>query len=383
MSAQPKRSPSGWVPFSIATDARAIADLRHRLERARRVRPVDSAGWDYGIEASYLDGLLADWAVFDWKRQVEELNRLSHHLVEVEGQPIHFVHFPGVRLPVLLTHGWPSSFLEMLPLAERLAAAGHEVVVPSLPGIGYSPAAARPGMTAQRVAVLWHRLAEQFGYARFAAHGCDVGAHVTALMAAEPRGRLVGAHMGSVPLPGPKRETQDPENAAYLARVKAWRHREAGYVEIQRTKPDTLAAALIDSPAGLAAWIGEKFHAWSDPATPVPRATLLSTLSIYWFTGCIASSMRYYLETARLPRRLGADQRVTIPCGFFLEAPDAGADPAIGKLGRPGAPPRTATEVSWNIRSWFVAPQGGHFPALETPALLAGDLLGFLNTLDG
>ncbi|WP_229726113.1 epoxide hydrolase family protein [Frigidibacter albus] len=367
-------------PYQIPFDPDALAELHQRLDRARRVRPVDGAGWDYGIEAGYLDALLADWRAFDWQVQVERLNRLPHQMIEVQGHPIHFVHFPGQGLPVVLSHGWPSTFLEMLPLAERLSAAGHAVILPSLPGIGYSPAATVPGMSAQRVALLWHGLMQALGHDRYAAHGCDVGAHITALMAAEPQGRLIGAHIGSVPLPGARQETRSPEDAAYLARVKAWRDRETGYVEIQRTKPDTLAAALIDSPAGQAAWMAEKFRAWSDPATPIPRETVLATLSIYWFTGCIAPSMRYYLETARLPRRL--DAPITLPCGFFLEAPDAGADPATGKLGRAGAPPRAATEPAWNIRRWFVAPEGGHFPALETPDLLAGELLAFLASLE-
>jgi pimeloyl-ACP methyl ester carboxylesterase len=385
--------------FRIDVGDTAIQDLKHRLDSFRRPRNL-SSGWIYGLDSDYLTSLLTTWRhEYSWREHEAELNALPQYRKRIGNAEVHFFHLPGSGrspMPLILTHGWPSSVVEYLPLAKRLAYpeqfGGKEedafsVVIPSLPGFGYSSAADSTLLSPQAASGVWVALMESLGYPRFAAHGCDVGAHVTALMGLNYPAHLIGVHMGSVPIPGPSRRemTRTPEEQAYLDRVQRWRKHETGYVEIQRTKPDTLAAALNDSPGGLAAWIAEKWRSWSDCGgtleSAVSRATLLTNISLYWFTGTIGTSMRYYFETSHTERRLVPGQKIAVPCGFLLEAPDVGADNRIGKIGRPGAPPRAPLEESYDIRRWTVAPYGGHFPAVETPDLLVDELRHFFGEL--
>jgi pimeloyl-ACP methyl ester carboxylesterase len=389
------------TPFQIAIPDEELRNLQARLDAVRLPQFLDGVGWAYGIDKDYLGSLLETWrSDFDWRAQERSLNAYPQATVTIDGVGIHYAHVRGVGpnpMPLILTHGWPSTFIENLAIADRLADPAKyggdpedafDVVVPSLPGYGFSDVSASPGMSVYVVAKLWPKLMQALGYRRYGAHGCDVGSHVTALMGLNAPEGLVGVHMGSVPIPPAGRKTsgeRTDEEAAYLRRASDWKAAEYGYVEIQSTKPHTLAVGLSDSPAGLAAWIAEKWRAWSDcgdedrPESAIPRDVLLTNIALYWFTNTIGSSIRYYYETARIPRRFAPGQRIDLPCGFFLEPPGRGIEGQ--RTGRMGAPPRFRTEEGYNIRRWFVPPRGGHFPALEVPDLLVDELRMFFREL--
>ncbi|MGI8451216.1 MAG: epoxide hydrolase family protein [Streptosporangiaceae bacterium] len=278
----------------------AAGDLRDRLRRTR-LPAADGEGWERGVPRSWLAALLDDWASFDTAAFQARLDGLIHREAAVDGQLIHLVHVPGRGpdpLPLLLTHGWPGSFceyLDLIPLLADPAAHGGDpadaftVVVPSLPGFGFSAAPPPGGLTPAKVAALWHRLmTEGLGYPRFAAHGSDLGAGVTAWLARDFPAAVAGIHLATPGLAAPPRPWS-PAEEAFLAGAAAWTAEEGGYAHEQATKPSTLGAALHDSPAGLAAWIGEKVTAWSavtgDGQPAFGRDLLLGTLTLYWVTG--------------------------------------------------------------------------------------------------
>lgn len=388
------------VPFRIDVPQPALEDLAERLRRTRWPGAIAGGGWAYGIDDGYARELADGLAGFDWRTYEAELNAFPHFKIEIDGLNIHFLHIRGKGpspTPLLLTHGWPSSFVEWLglvgPLADPAAFGGDpadcfDVIVPSLPGYGFSDIPEQPGMTPRRIADLWARLMGELGYPRFAAHGCDWGSYITSLLGLDHPDRVMGLHMGSVSLSVPSDDAdpagRTPEQIEWARRRKRWLRREAGYSAIQATKPQTLAYGLNDSPCGLAAWIGEKWRAWSDQADPscaIPAETLLGNIAIYWFTGTINSACRLYYESDQAPVRLLPGQRVEPPAGFFIESPAASrAKGGRGKI-PPDAGPRRRAEAAFNVRRWCVAPRGGHFPALETPDLLVGELRDFFRDL--
>ena len=302
----------------------ALDDLRERLLRPR-LAAADGEGWARGVPRSWLAALLDDWRSFDVAAFQARLDRLAHREVTVDGQRIHLVHLAGQGpdpLPLLLTHGWPGSFceyLDLIPLLADPAAHGGDpadaftVIVPSLPGFGFSAAPPPGGLTAAAVARLWHRLmTEGLGYPWFAAHGSDLGAGVTAWLARDFPAAVAGIHLATPGLavpPGPR----SPAEETFAAEVTAWTAGEGGYAHEQSTKPSTLGAALHDSPAGLAAWIGEKVMAWSavtaDGQPAFGRDLLLGTLTLYWVTGTITSSPAALLGLRARPRRRAAGRR--------------------------------------------------------------------------
>jgi pimeloyl-ACP methyl ester carboxylesterase len=389
------------TPFRVEIGDDAIADLHFRLDRVCWPRFAEGVGWRYGIDPDYARSLVHHWRHdFDWRVQEAAINALPQFIAEIDGTAIHYFHVRGKGpspLPLILSHGWPSSFVEWLAVVDMLTDPerhggdprdAFDVIIPSLPGYGFSTARSAPGDSPYRVCKLWPTLMSGLGYSRYGAHGCDIGAHVTALMGLDGPPGLVGIHMGSVPIP-PAQDSrhgeQTVEEVDHLARSATWREREGGYIAIQSTKPNTLAVGLADSPAGLAVWVAEKWRAWSDcgdvPEVITPRDVLLTNISVYWFTNTIGSSVRYYYETAQVPRRLPVGRGIEVPCGFFLESPGLAADPATGRVGRIGPPPRDRVETSYNVQRWFVAPNGGHFPALEVPDMLVRELRGFFAPL--
>jgi pimeloyl-ACP methyl ester carboxylesterase len=308
-------------PFRIDVAPQALADLAGRLARTRWPDEVEGAQWDYGTNLAYLKELVEYWEKkFDWKKQERTLNNLPQFVVPIDGLDIHFIHVRGTGpnpLPLVITHGWPSSVFEMQkvigPLTDPArfggnAADAFDVVVPSLPGFGFSARPSRRGPT--HVDRLWRRLmTDVLGYPRFVVHGVDIGARVTSAL-----GRFHGdvvqcIHIGSVDLdwPDPLPETAKMSGAEreYLERVKRWEIEEGGYAAIQSTRPQTLTYGLHDSPAGLAAWIVEKFRAWSDCNGDIEsrftKDELLANIMIYWATGTIGSSMRRYFEAKTQP----------------------------------------------------------------------------------
>ncbi len=348
-----------------ATEA-DLHDLRQRLARTRWPDALPETDWDLGVDVNAIRELATYWqAEFDWRTQEAEIARFPHHLAEIDGQEIHFIQQRGVGpdpLPLIVTHGWPSSFLEMLPLISLLAdpaahggdpADAFDVIVPSLPGFGFSGRPAGPGMDEARIAALWSRLmTEGLGYERFGAHGGDIGAKVSQHLAAAQPERVAGAHL-----------IQDAD----------WGPAEGAYAFLQATKPQTLAVGLTDSPAGQLAWIAEKFRAWSDSGGDLlsrfSADALLANATLYLLTETIGSSVRLYAG-GEFAAWGDPGPVVTVPAGFAL----------VGWSG--GPPPEEADARAFSdVRRVTRMPRGGHFLAGEEPALLAEELRAFFRPL--
>lgn len=376
-------------PFHPALDPAAVADLGERLRRTRWADAWPDPEWGMGTEAETLRDLVAYWADgFDWTRYQAELARFPHFRAAVGGLGIHFQHVPGRGprpLPIILTHGWPSSFLEMAEIIGPLAdPAGHggdaadafDVVVPSLPGFGYSERPA--GLVRARIPALWRELmVDRLGYRRFAAHGVDIGAGVTINLGRFFPADLVGIHTTSVfdPPVGPEDVLTDAE-ASYRKAQRRWEDEEGAYRHQQGTRPQSLMYGLHDSPVGWAAWILEKYRRWSDCKGDVVgkfgRDYLLATGSLYWLTGTIPSSIRMYLDGRVSAQPLQPGERVEVPCGFAIFPRE---------LGRAAQPPREWAERAYRVEHWTEMPSGGHFPAREEPELLVRDIREFFRPL--
>jgi pimeloyl-ACP methyl ester carboxylesterase len=385
------------TPFRIAVPDAALDELRAAIVRTRWPDQVEDAGWDYGAELGFVQELVAYWADgFDWRAREQVLNSVPQYRAEVdapgfEGFGLHFVHQPGVGaapLPLVLTHGWPSTHYEYHDVVARLANPGafgddpadaFHVVVPSLPGYGFSDIPRRRGMTPRVMATMFVALMRELGYDRFAAAGCDWGAYVTALLGLDHPDALVGVHMGMLNFRAADPYEPTADDADYGTRAKAWRREESGYSEIQGTKPQSLAYGLMDSPAALTAWIVEKWRRWSDCAGDVQqlftRDELLTTVAIYWFTGTINSANRLYYESRRDPVRLSEGERVQPPAGFLFERVVGAPTPNIGP------PPRRRADAVYDVRRWTVADRGLHFPAMENPDVYVEELREFFRPL--
>lgn len=375
--------------FRIAVPDEVLADLRERIARTRWPDEIAHSGWDYGTNRAYLKELLEYWRNgFDWRAQEAKLNAFHHFLAEVDGLRLHFLHERGRGpdpIPIVLVHGWPSTFFEMTKLAPLLAnPAAHggdardafDVVVPSLPGFGFSEIPSERGMTKTRMAqLLADLMIEVLGYDRFAARGGDIGSGVAALMAMDYTKHVIGIHVSDVlrPYLGPGARVFTEAERRFFEEERQWMEKEGAYDHIQATKPQTLSYGLTDSPAGLAAWIVEKFRGWSDCDGDAERRftkdELLTNLTIYWATGTINSANRRYFERDAEPRDLGPDDRVRVPTAVTIFPAD------IDK------PPREWGERVYDVRRWTVMPRGGHFAALEEPELLARDIREFFRPL--
>ena len=377
-------------PFTVNVPQPMLDDLRARLARTRWPDEVDDAGWDYGANLAYMRELVQYWATrFDWRRHEHALNAFPQFRADVEGTGVHFIHVRGrgpAPMPLLITHGWPSSVVEMLEIIPRLADPGahggdpadaFDVIVPSVPGFGFSDRPGR-GMTRSRVAGLWARLMEGLGYARYALHANDIWAVLSGWLAYDAPERVIALHTLMPTFPGPViGEDARPLTAAERAfeEVQArWMREEAGYNAIQETRPQTLAYGLHDSPAGLAAWIVEKWRAWTDPAGEVERYfsrdLLLANVTLYWVTETANAANRSYYERAREPRAI--TERIAVPTGVALSTE------AVQR-----APRERAERGYADIRRWVEFPRGGHFIAAEEPALLAEELRTFFRSFRG
>ncbi|KWI59736.1 multidrug MFS transporter [Burkholderia pseudomultivorans] len=373
-------------PFDIAIPDQALDDLRRRLRDVRPPVLTPAEPWQQGMDDAWLRELLAYWADgFDWRAAERALNRLPQFVADVDGQRVHFIHRRGAGpepYPLVITHGWPGSVFEFDALIDRLcdpAAFGgdpgdaFDVVVPSLPGFLFSPAPTAPGMSAWQVADRWAALMSGLGYRRFGAQGGDLGAGVSIALGARHAGVVDGIHLNY--LPGnfePPTEPASPptdDEQAFLTQRGDWVALEGGYAHVHMTKPRTLAVALNDSPAGLAAWIAEKCRTWSDCDGDIARRfshdTLLTGISLYWFTGCIGASMQMYWENRLQPMRLAPGQRVAMPVAFARFPKEI------------SRPPRSWLERAFDVAQWTDMPSGGHFAAMEEPDLLADDIRRF------
>jgi microsomal epoxide hydrolase len=383
-------------PFRVAVPDEALEDLAERLARARWPNQVAGAGWSQGTELGYLQELCEYWRTrFDWRKQEARLNSVPNYRTKVDGQLLHFAHLPsaeGGALPLVLMHGWPSSHLEYLGVMRALAdpaARGGEardafhVVNPNLPGFAFSGPTHEAGWSPARMARAIAELMSRLGYERFGASGGDYGYYVSVELASLFPERVVGIELLSAiapPPPGTDMARLDPEEREYLERAAAFAFEGSGYLHLQATRPQSLGYALEDSPVGLAAWILEKFRAWSDCGGDLEsrfaRDELLANVTLYWVTRTATSSLRAYYDTMGpgVPRDPGTGfppmPRVEVPTGFAAFAGDV------------LVAPQRWIEAAWpRLVRYTRLPEGGHFPAWEVPELFLGEVRAFFRGL--
>lgn len=377
-------------PFTLHVPDAAIEDLRERLARTRFPDEAPGEAWDYGTDLSTMRDLVDYWrAGFDWRAQEAALNAFPQYKVGLAGIGLHFLHVPGkgpAPLPLLVSHGWPGSVFEFLDLIPRLTdperfggdpADAFTVVAPSLPGYGLSFSPGQPRFGAEAMAdCLAELMTRVLGYERFGAQGGDWGAFVTARLGYAYARHLAGIHLNLMPVRRDETPESDapPEERRWREELRHWLREETGYQWIQGTKPQTLAYALTDSPAGLAAWILEKFRSWSDCGGDVEsvftKDQILADIALYWFTGAIGSSFWPYYARMHGPWPVPEGEMVFVPTGY-CEFPR--------EILRP---PRTVAERMFtDIRRWSVMERGGHFAAMEQPDALARELRAFFRPL--
>jgi pimeloyl-ACP methyl ester carboxylesterase len=368
------------TPFRIYVPEPDLADLRARLSRTRWPDELPDAGWDYGVPLATVQALASAWQKeFDWRTWETQLNALPQYTTVISGQPIHFLHIKSAEpsaIPLLLTHGWPGSFLEFLdvigPLSDPRTHGGNPVdafhlVIPSIPGFGFSGPTLERGWDVPRIAETWVELMTRLGYERFGAQGGDWGMGISRQLAVAAPERVIGVHLNYLVTPprGPLPELS-PEDQDRLDGISRYLADPPGHMRLQATRPQTIAFALSDSPVGQLAWIAEKALTWTDPATPISSDWLLANVSLYWLTCTAASSARLYLESAgkRGPLSTG-----DVPVGVAVLPHD---------LVRPV---RALAEPYHHITHWTEMPRGGHFAALEAPELLVPDIRDFFRQL--
>ena len=381
------------TPFRLHVPDAAIADLKDRLSRTRLPDQPPGEAWASGTDVGFMQRAIGHWRDrFDWRAQEARLNALSQYTVSLSGIDLHYLHVPGRGVPggapptpLLLSHGWPGSvfeFLDLIPMLTDPAAHGgdpadaFDVVAPSLPGYGLSFQPGQPRFAVDQIADTFHALmTDVLGYQRFGAQGGDWGSFVTSCIGANHPASTLGIHLNMMPLrrdvkPGPDLPADE---ARYLKELDQFLKEETGYQWIQGTRPQTLAFALTDSPAGLAAWIFEKFRAWTDcdgdPTRSIPLDTMLANISLYWFTGAIGSSFWPYYARMHAPWPI-REGSISVPTGY-CEFPK--------EILRP--PRSMAQRVYSDIRRWSVMPHGGHFAALEHPEVLVREIREFFRPL--
>ncbi len=390
------------TPFTIRVPDPVLADLRQRLARARLPAEIENAGWDHGTSTAYLKTLMAYWRDrYDWRSQERRLNQFAQFTTTIDGIPIHFVHqrspVPGAR-PLLLLNGWPSSIVEYLrvigPLTDPQAhgaPAGdaYHVVIPDMPGFGFSGSATTPGMGPERVAGIWAELMARLGYERYAVHGSDWGFVIGTRLAVRDPAHVSMLHLETcqgAPAALPRPTGQVPPRLPFAG---------SGYYELHSTKPQTLAVSLSDSPAGLLSWIIEKWHGWSDHGgdveTVYTKDDLLTNVMLYWVTNTGPSSIRMYYEARHPDGRLLPvftdgllpplpQGKVEAPtgCALFTRQFDNGLSAGPADM----AAARKAAETRYNVVRFERLPRGGHFAALEQPALWLDEIRAFLRGWD-
>jgi microsomal epoxide hydrolase len=376
--------------FTLHVPDPAIADLKERLARTRFPDQTPGAPWAYGTNVAWMQELVSYWRDrFDWRAQEAQLNAFPQYKVSLHSIGLHFLHVPGAGpnpCPLVLSHGWPGSVFEFLELIPRLTdparfggdpADAFTVVAPSLPGYALSFAPGQQRFGVEAIADCFADLmTDVLGYRRFAAQGGDWGSFVTGRLAYVYPDRLIGIHLNLMPVRRDLDMVADPtpEERKYFDELAAWLNEETGYQWIQGTRPQTLAFAMTDSPAGLAAWIIEKFRAWSDCGGDLEsvftKDQLLANISLYWFTGAIGSSFWPYYARRHGPWPIPKGETVGTPtsyCAFPREIV---------------RPPRSlAARTFTNIHRWSVMPRGGHFAAMEQPDALAQEIREFFRPL--
>ncbi|MBU5331038.1 epoxide hydrolase family protein [Anaerocolumna aminovalerica] len=371
--------------FHIQVSNEILDDLKYRLEHVRWPDQLEKAGWVRGTDIDYLQSLVSYWRdEFDWRVQEAKLNRFSQFHCNIDGIDVHFIHQRGNGpgpLPIILTHGWPDSYIryqKIIPLLTDPARYGgdpedsFDVIVPSLPGFGFSSHSKLAGMNNFHVSELWAKLmTEELGYKKFAAAGGDIGSGVTRYLALNHPELLLGIHLTDMGIIKDLVYSQDQadfseEELQYKRKAQEWLSHEGAYMSLQSTKPQTLAYGLSDSPVGLAGWIIEKFRAWSDCNGNLRQSfaedELLTNVMIYWVTNTIGPSTHMYYENSHSLPSMGS---IEVPTGIALFPADI------------LLPPKKWALRNLNITSWTSMPRGGHFTAMEEPELLADDIRTF------
>ncbi len=383
----PRRDPNAVTPYKIQVSDEVLRDLKTRLAQTRLPNEISGSGWEYGTDLAYLKELVTYWRDrFDWRAQERKLNAFDQFVTTIDGVDIHFIHQRSKEpnaLPLALTHGWPGSIMEFTkvigPLTDPVRYGGRaedafNVVAISLPGFGFSGRPDARGYSPERMAKIIATLMARLGYQNYGAQGGDWGGIISRLVALNDPSHVVGLHLNfciaGAPPGADANAGVPPAELQRMQARNAYMENERGYQQIQGTKPQTLGFGLNDSPAGLAAWIVEKFHAWCDcdgnVESKFTKDELLTNIMIYWATQTAASSTRIYYENRVAPPNPG---RVTVPtaCALFPKEITT--------------PPRKWVEARYNLTRWTEMPRGGHFAALEQPELLVNDVREFFRTV--
>ncbi|HEX5993237.1 MAG TPA: epoxide hydrolase [Thermomicrobiales bacterium] len=377
-------------PFRIEIPQADLDDLGERLEDTRWPSELEGAGWSRGVPVDYLQGLAAYWRDgFDWHAEEASLNAFPQFTTEIDGQTIHFLHVESPEpnaMPLLLIHGWPGSFVEFVdligPLTDPAAHGGEaadafHVVIPSIPGFGFSVPLAEAGWGDPRIAAAFAELMSRLGYDRYGVQGGDVGAFVAPILGQVDAEHVIGVHVNALvtfPSGDPaEMEGLTESEQERVARLQNYQQDMMGYAVIQGTRPQTVAYGLADSPVGQLAWIVEKFKEWTDPAADSPedavdRDHMLTNVSIYWFTNTAGTSANHYYEGFHDPNAFAPRERGTVPTGIAVSLTQ---DVAIRRL----------AERDHNVVRWTEFERGGHFLAMENPDGLTEDVRAFFRTL--
>jgi epoxide hydrolase len=377
-------------PFRIDIPEASIVDLNDRLAGTRWPSQLANIGWSHGVPVDYLKGLADYWRTeYDWRAHEARLNAFPQFMTAIDGQAIHFLHVRSAEpnaTPLLLVHGWPGSFVEFIeligPLTDPIAHGGDpadafHVVIPSIPGFGFSTPLSETGWTYGRIARAFIELMARLGFDRYGVQGGDVGAFVAPLMGRLDPEHVIGVHVNAlVTFPSGDPAELEGLSAAEqerLARFQNYEQDMSGYMVIQGTRPQTVAYGLADSPSGQLAWIVEKFKEWTDPKASLPedavdRDHILTNISIYWFTNTAGSSANLYYETFHDPSMFAPRERGTVPTGVAVSTTQ---DVAIRRL----------AEREHNIVRWTEFDKGGHFAAMENPEFLIDDMRSFFREL--
>lgn len=375
-------------PFVARIDEPILADLKARLLKTRFPDEISNSNWNYGANLTFLKSLAHYWIYeFDWRAQEKKLNQFPQFLVTIDGLDIHFIHVKGTGLnplPLILTHGWPSSIFELLKVIPLLTNPedprdSFDVVVPSLPGFGFSSRPSAAGMSIFKIADIWNKLVtDELHYPKYGAQGGDWGAYVTSYLGFKYAKSLYGIHLsfvpgGLAPYLGEGAMALSDSEIDLMNSRRNWDRSEGGYEHLQGTRPQTIAYALNDSPVGLAAWMSEKFRTWSDCGgdleTRFSMDELLAHITLYWATETIGSSARLYYETQNNPWKLEKNQKVEVPAAIAVFPREL------------SVPPREWAERIYNVQQWTPMPKGGHFAAHEEPVALASDIRKFFRNL--
>lgn len=367
-------------PFTINTPKHVLDDLKLRIKNTRWTDEIVDSGWKYGANLSYMKELANYWiATFNWRNIEQEINAYPNFIANIDGYGIHFLHIKGKgkkSIPLIITHGWPGSFIEMMkiiPLLTNDKNLSFDLVIPSVIGFGFSDKAIHPGCNSAFVAGLWHKLMNELNYKKYGAQGGDIGSGISTWLSLRHPENIIGLHLNYIPgsyKPFLKKDEQLTEEVKAFQKYAAdWSVKEGAYSQQQSSKPITLAYGLNDSPIGLCAWIVEKFNAWSDNKGNIENVfsknELLANVSLYWITQTIHSSIRIYNENGKYPLAFGEKDFVKVPVAFAKfpkELP---------------TPPRSYIEKGFNIQHWTEMPKGGHFAAMEQPELLVKDMKDF------